>query len=226
METVEKRLHAAIEQRRRRGEGGLRKLSRELSERKVRGSSIPSIYRYLKGEGIPPVEFLEAAAETLCVRYEWLRHGEGERERSAADIYQQVEDESAGECAENMQHALMNEFIGFVQLSRFARLAVLEATVYQWSLASRDPERFTDCPVTDDHAGLERMAGLVGKGMESLLRCMDIDADRVPFDQLNSFAVAVAQGLMTVNPPISSSGSPMTPMGISAEALETSKRNA
>ena len=44
----------------------------------VRGSAYASVRSYCRGEKPPPLEFLEAAADVLKVRLEWLREGEGE----------------------------------------------------------------------------------------------------------------------------------------------------
>lgn len=58
----------------------IRKFHEAIAEKPVPGNSYPVIYRYLKGTAVPPVEFLEAAAEILGVKPAWLAFGTGPRD--------------------------------------------------------------------------------------------------------------------------------------------------
>lgn len=49
-----------------------------MDEQDVPGASTGAVYRYLKGETVPSVDFLLAAAGVLGVRPAWLLLGEGE----------------------------------------------------------------------------------------------------------------------------------------------------
>lgn len=48
-----------------------------LREKRVRGRSRKSVYEYFQGSVVPPLKFLEAAAEVLQVHPEWLVLGHG-----------------------------------------------------------------------------------------------------------------------------------------------------
>lgn len=59
---------------------------RILAERQVPGSSYSMVYRYLRGQWKPSLGFLEAAAEVLGVRQQWLTYGEGPHTAADAAI--------------------------------------------------------------------------------------------------------------------------------------------
>lgn len=75
---VPDRLRKAIEGWR---TGSIREFQREIDPicktRRVRGSSYSMVHSYLRGDPVPPVAFLEIAAEVLGVRAAWLLSGEG-----------------------------------------------------------------------------------------------------------------------------------------------------
>lgn len=48
-----------------------------VRERGVRGSSQTSVYRYVKAQIVPGIDFLAAAADVLGIRRSWLLFGEG-----------------------------------------------------------------------------------------------------------------------------------------------------
>lgn len=50
-----------------------------VRERGVRGSSQTSVYRYVKAQIVPGIDFLVEAADVLGVRRSWLLFGEGEQ---------------------------------------------------------------------------------------------------------------------------------------------------
>lgn len=57
--------------------GPVRTLAADLRRRGVRGSTAPSIYTYLNGEVLPPLEFAVTAADVLGVEFDWLVRGRG-----------------------------------------------------------------------------------------------------------------------------------------------------
>jgi transcriptional regulator with XRE-family HTH domain len=50
----------------------------EMDGQGVPGASTGAVYRYLSAEATPAVEFLQAAADVLRVKVEWLTYGSGE----------------------------------------------------------------------------------------------------------------------------------------------------
>ena len=62
---------------------GIRAFHREMTDKKVPGSSYAMIHRYLAGEKVPSLKFLEGAADVLGVRPAWLICGDGERTKAA-----------------------------------------------------------------------------------------------------------------------------------------------
>ncbi len=53
-----------------------------VRERGVRGSSQTSVYRYVKAQIVPGIDFLVEAADVLGVRRSWLLFGEGEQTKA------------------------------------------------------------------------------------------------------------------------------------------------
>ena len=74
---VPERLRAVIP------ENGIRSFYRKMTKKKVPGSSYAMIHRYLAGETVPSLKFLEGAADVLGVRPAWLICGDGERTDAA-----------------------------------------------------------------------------------------------------------------------------------------------
>ena len=70
---VSERLKAVIP------ENGIRAFHRDMTKKKVPGSSYAMIHRYLSGKKVPSLEFLDGAADVLGVRPAWLICGDGER---------------------------------------------------------------------------------------------------------------------------------------------------
>ena len=64
-------------------ENGIRAFHRDMTKKKVPGSSYAMIHRYLSGKKVPSLEFLEGAADILGVRPAWLICGDGERTEAA-----------------------------------------------------------------------------------------------------------------------------------------------
>ena len=77
-ESLSDRLNQALQDWK-RGEAGrsVSSFHRILAERQVPGSSYAMVHRYLRGQWKPSLGFLEAAAEVLGVRQQWLTYGEG-----------------------------------------------------------------------------------------------------------------------------------------------------
>ena len=73
--SIGKRLRTALE------ECGMsvREFHRQMEGRSVRGSSYPTIHRYLADKSEPSMAFLKSAAELLEVRESWLAQGDGAR---------------------------------------------------------------------------------------------------------------------------------------------------
>ncbi len=86
-ESLSERLNRALEDWK-RGEAGrsISSFHRILAERQVQGSSYAMIHRYLRGQWKPSLRFLEAAAEVLGVRQQWLTYGEGPRNAAEAAL--------------------------------------------------------------------------------------------------------------------------------------------
>ncbi len=84
-DSLSKRLKKALEDWKRGGAGrSISSFHRILAERQVPGSSYAMVHRYLRGQWKPSLGFLEAAAEVLGVRKEWLTYGEGPRTAAEA----------------------------------------------------------------------------------------------------------------------------------------------
>jgi transcriptional regulator with XRE-family HTH domain len=87
METIGERLRRAIEDW-----GSIRKFQQAMEASAAPGTSGPAINRYLKDETEPAISFLNAAAEVLGVRPEWLMTGYGSptTEPTAAEVAERV----------------------------------------------------------------------------------------------------------------------------------------
>jgi hypothetical protein len=57
--------------------GGITAFQRQLQAEGVPGSSYAMVHKYLRDKTVPPISFLNAAAEFLGVRVSWLAFGEG-----------------------------------------------------------------------------------------------------------------------------------------------------
>lgn len=77
--SIGKRLRMTLEQ----CEMSVREFQRQMEERSVRGSSYPTIHRYLTDKSEPSMAFLKSAAELLGVREIWLAQGHGEPTETA-----------------------------------------------------------------------------------------------------------------------------------------------
>ena len=77
--SIGKRLRMTLEQ----CEMSVREFHRQMRERSVRGSSYPTIHRYLTDKSEPSMAFLKSAAELLGVREIWLAQGLGEPTETA-----------------------------------------------------------------------------------------------------------------------------------------------
>lgn len=64
-------------------ENGISEFHRDMTDKKVPGSSYAMIHRYLAGKKMPSLKFLEGAADVLSVRPAWLICGDGERTKTA-----------------------------------------------------------------------------------------------------------------------------------------------
>lgn len=115
-------------------------LQRELAKQGVTGSSTGSMSRYMRGEITPPLEFLQAAAQTLGVFEPWLLSGYGHPEQQSsaprADPYgarlgeanermQRIVDGWA-EDDRNVEYRIADRFFGFRSLRETTRAVVLE----------------------------------------------------------------------------------------------------
>lgn len=76
VEGIHTRLRLAIAEWR---DGSINAFHRELHSAGVQGSSYTQIHKYLRGETVPPLEFVVAAAGVLGARIEWLANGTGAR---------------------------------------------------------------------------------------------------------------------------------------------------
>lgn len=67
----------------------IRWLEAEMGQRDADITSYGAIRSYVKGEKLPPITFLEEAADALAVRREWLVLGEGEMTSAEEDLREQ-----------------------------------------------------------------------------------------------------------------------------------------
>jgi hypothetical protein len=114
--------------------GGIRPFQKALASMtpRPRGSSLAMIHRYLDRDPEkvvePPRAFLEAAAELLGVRAEWLWSGTGERTSAAETVRKASELEAAA--ADVQPHAVLDAlgkaFPDFSELPSWCRAVVLE----------------------------------------------------------------------------------------------------
>lgn len=95
MQTFGERLRWAIEEhgprppRRPSAPGSIRQFHERIRGRvpSGQGATYAMLHRYLKGDTIPPAEFLDAAVDELSpVRREWLKTGDGERTESEQQV--------------------------------------------------------------------------------------------------------------------------------------------
>ena len=94
LDTISERLRWAIQ----RSGRSVRSVQQELARRGVRGSSYASVHGYLRDPAaIPPMEFIEAAADVLGVRRAWLAFGEGAVEASGPELL--------ADCVQALEHA-------------------------------------------------------------------------------------------------------------------------
>ena len=207
MNTVGERLKAAIERRREEGRGGLRQFSRTLAERGVRGSSLPSIYTYLKDEAVPSVDFMEAAADVLRVRLDWLRHGEGEQTESEDELVERFTKDLGAATLVIGEQWLRGAYPEFDRLTSMTRLMLLHA----WRAHAARLLEAADVP----HAAPGEEARLqMGRGRdEEVMTRPFVEALRLPLAQLrvapdelrdghlNRYVFAMCQALATVAEP-------------------------
>ena len=136
MDEIKDRLKIAIKEKWRTQAPSVRKFYREMQRfrdrrgKKLRGTSYPTIHKYLGGKTRPSVEFLRKAAELTGVREEWLMSGSGEpteeetaAQAEAAELAGQV---AAGvplhqEIRSAAQRALTAEFPEFDYLPPLAQ---------------------------------------------------------------------------------------------------------
>ena len=207
MDTVGERLKAAIERRREEGRGGLRQFSRTLAERRVRGSSLPSLYTYLKDEAVPSVDFMEAAADVLRVRLDWLRHGEGEQTESEDELVERFTKNLDSATLVIAEQWLRSAYPEFDRLTSMTRLMLLHA----WRpYAARLLEA---AEVPDDASDDEARELLGGDSAEEIMTRPFVEALRLPLEQLrvapdelrnghlNRYVFAMCQALATVAEP-------------------------
>lgn len=93
---------------------GIRAFHREMERREVRGASYAMIHRYLSGEAVPPVEFLEVAADVLGVRPAWLICGDGPMRDEPGELLEELSLDAAARLlplAEDRQ-VVMHTFFG------------------------------------------------------------------------------------------------------------------
>ena len=74
-----------------RADISVRGLHRALRERSVPSSSYGSVNSYVKGKSEPRRDWIEAAAETLGVRAEWLARGDGAMTAAEEAIRQRID---------------------------------------------------------------------------------------------------------------------------------------
>lgn len=60
-------------------------LANEMTARAVKGSGYASVYRYVKGEVVPALGWLEVAAVVLGAEYAWLVVGDTDERRSGLE---------------------------------------------------------------------------------------------------------------------------------------------
>ena len=87
MDTPGNRLRRALEDSGLSKSKFMEELAPKLRARRIPGTSMPALYRYLEPVGTPPTQpWLEEAAKILGVRAEWLEKGTGPRTDAEAAL--------------------------------------------------------------------------------------------------------------------------------------------
>ena len=123
---------------------GKKAFHRQLEDAGVKGSSYPSVRKYLSGAATPSLRFLEVAAELCQVRVAWLAFGDGAPtdERELERVRALFTEESGLHLGHPVEDALSKQLPGYMSLSPNAR-AQLWDVLSIWSRSYsklRDPE--------------------------------------------------------------------------------------
>lgn len=181
---AEMTLGARLDLARERAHVGKHELSRLMTERGVRGSSYPTILRYLRDEGSPSGAFLREAAMLLDCDLEWLQTGEG---------WPGVEEEeiarlraSVRSVTKNVERAVGKGLPEYESLGDAAKAVVWKTCLECGGRLQRsDPEL----------SNLE-VARRIGKAIGAPLRALGVSPDRLPRRELDNYVMAICLVLL------------------------------
>lgn len=191
-DTVSARLESALEFR----GVSILALHKTLQEMEVPGvASYGTVYRYIKGDSPPTIEFVSSVCEFLRIRKTWAFTGEGEPTEigEMRRSYQRTRDRK-----HRVDAAIAQEYPQYDNLRGMGKASSVEA--YQ-ELVRFENERRTaagTAPLDEDEQ-LE-IAGRVGRAMHGVLAELEIPAENLSDRQLNNYAVLLAQAVLATIP--------------------------
>lgn len=185
---------------------GIRAFHKAMHARKVRGSSLPAIYSYIRGDTSPRPEFLRAAAEVLGVNREWLESGRGVREAGAAGAGSTERGPSWADTWAAGVRGVQETFPKYEYLSYAARSELANAvhaqarTLYydkQAEAGGCRTDRAAEHAYSSDHdPDLYFRAGiLVGKAIAAPLELLSIRPTEIPLSDFNDYVMNLATAL-------------------------------
>lgn len=197
METLGSRLRRAIQE----GPRGLsiRAFQGEMEERLrdtgVRGFTYPSINSYLNDETSPSLEFLEHAAEVLWVRLAYLAAGEGPMTGGEIDQDVAAVLHAMGLPADSGPHPWAQPVAEVVR-------KIGGGT--RWSEAMGFDAHSTTTPVSERPSSLEGrdLLAEIGRALAGPLNALHVDGERMTYDALSSYILAMVPALMALAPEV------------------------
>ena len=185
------RLRHAIETRMERG--SIREFHKRIAERDVSGSSYPVIHRYLKGEVMPPLDFLEAAAEVLRVRPAWLILGEGEPTEFETAVSEQQKKSPEDAAIERMLLQIAHLFPEFSRIQPWAHRVFWQTIIRLVKhRTAHNPDGVSNVRIA------ERSAVFVAGEIANPIR--EIEPGNITDDQLSDYVASICQALMRLIP--------------------------
>lgn len=185
MSNIAERLSRAVRNHSR----SLSAFQQAMNDRNVPGTSIPAIYRYLRGEITPSVEFLTAAADVLGVRAAWLILGEGGMiEDQSADSYH------AFGVAREMVELVFPPFGALPFMLQNAVLQVWAGHLARAVADRRFGSRFSERSPADR----EDMGRRIGEALSGPFANLGIPTNDVDEFQMNTYILAMTQALAAI----------------------------
>lgn len=175
----------------------LRALGRTLSKRSVRGSSYAMIHRYMSGKTAPALPFLQAVAELMDVRLEWLAAGSGGM--TAADERAEREREAAlkGLDRQYGEEGIRETFPAYDKLNFITRSALLQAWTLHFGMSYL--EHRLGPIMASDHAMQREVGRRIGRTVRAGLIELAIDVQHVRVAQMNNYVLGLANALFALS---------------------------